>query len=68
MKVLGNVPCVRCGHGDECHLSGIKMIFGPEATVDTVGIHCFGEQAEAMEAARELGRQIAAALERKGEQ
>jgi multimeric flavodoxin WrbA len=62
VKVHGNVPCVKCGHGDECKMTGIKMLYGPDATVDSVGIETFEQQPEAMEAAAELGRKIAAAL------
>ena len=42
LKLQGNVPCVRCGHGDECHMSGIRMMHGPDATVASVGIQRFG--------------------------
>ncbi|WP_406660197.1 flavodoxin family protein [Methanolobus sp. ZRKC3] len=62
VKVLGNVPCVSCGIGDECATSGLKMIYGPAATLDSVGINCFEEQPESMLAAKELGENIAAAL------
>ncbi|MHB0937126.1 MAG: flavodoxin family protein [Armatimonadota bacterium] len=60
--VLGNVPCVSCGFGDECEMSGIKMLFGGEATVDGTGIKCFERQPEAQAAAEVLGRQIGEAL------
>lgn len=59
----GNVPCVKCGLGDECSMSGIKMLHGPEATVESVGIRCFEEQPAALEAARALGRSIRERLE-----
>lgn len=59
VKVQGNVPCVRCGYGNECDTSGLSMIFGPDATVESVGIKEFEEQLEAMNAARELGKKIA---------
>ena len=26
VRVSGNVPCIRCGYGDECEVSGLKMI------------------------------------------
>jgi multimeric flavodoxin WrbA len=59
VRVLGNVPCIRCGHGDDCVMSAIKMMFGPTATVDTVGKNCFDEQPQTIKAAEELGRKIA---------
>lgn len=62
VKLRGNVPCVKCGKGDECGMSGIAMIFGPYAKVDTVGIDRFEDDEIVMQAARFLGSRIAAAL------
>lgn len=62
VKILGNVPCIKCGYGNECKTSGIKMIFGNEATVQSVGINKFEEQLDAFDAARDLGKRIASAL------
>jgi hypothetical protein len=28
IKVKGNVPCLICGNGDECVMSGVPIIFG----------------------------------------
>ena len=58
----GNVPCVKCGYGDECSMSGIPMLYGPEATVASVGIRCFEDQEAAVKGTAELGRKIAEAL------
>ncbi|VVS90885.1 flavodoxin family protein [Desulfoluna spongiiphila] len=62
VKITGNVPCVRCGFGDECRKSGITMIYGPEATVDSVGIKSFEKQPLSFESAEDLGREIARLL------
>lgn len=62
VKVLGNVPCIKCGKGDECKMSGVKMMFGPDATVESVGVNRFENQPLAIQAAKELGRKIAAVL------
>ncbi len=62
VKVLGNVPCIRCGQGDTCVGSGIKMMFGPDATVDSVGVNVVEDQTMAFEAARDLGRKIGQAV------
>ncbi|KXS40332.1 MAG: NADPH-dependent FMN reductase [Methanolobus sp. T82-4] len=62
VKVVGNVPCVKCGYGDECEMSGIKMIYGPDAKVESVGIQKLEDQENAMKAAENMGKQIAAAL------
>lgn len=66
VKILGNVPCIKCGYGDECKTSGIKMIYGNEATVQSVGVNTFEEQPDVFDTARELGRRIASALTVKG--
>ena len=65
VKILGNVPCVKCGYGDECDMSGIKMVYGPDATVDSVGINSFEDQEIALENAKDLGRKIAEYLNSK---
>jgi len=65
VKVLGNVPCVRCKYGDDCDMTGIKMMFGPEASKCSVGINKFKEQLESVDAAKELGNNIAGKLKSK---
>lgn len=65
VKVLGNVPCIRCKYGDECDMSGIKMMFGPESNKCSVGINKFEDQPEAVAAAKELGQMIAEKLKSK---
>jgi|Deesub1362A_J573_1020465.scaffolds.fasta_scaffold06803_1 multimeric flavodoxin WrbA len=65
VKVLGNVPCVSCGVEEDCEVSGLKMIHGPDATIDSVGIKSFEEQETAIKGARELGEKIAQALKSK---
>lgn len=64
VSIRGNIPCVRCGYGDECRTAGLKMIFGGDATVDAVGIQTLETQAEAMNTARKLGKQMGDALRR----
>lgn len=62
VKISGNVPCVKCGHGDECKMSGIKMIFGIDSTVNSVGINKFENQSVVLAQAKELGKKLALAL------
>lgn len=66
VRVYGNVPCIKCGHGDECRMTGITMLYGPDATVASVGVKSFEEQPGAVQAAVELGKVIAARLQAKG--
>ncbi len=62
MVLLGNLPCIRCGRGDWCEVSGIKMIYGPEATVASVGVHTFEENDAVLDEAAQLGKAIREAV------
>ncbi|MFZ5833710.1 MAG: flavodoxin family protein [Planctomycetota bacterium] len=59
MVLPGNVPCIRCGHGDRCPQSGIAMLHGPQATVASVGVRSFADDSGLLAAAEELGRRVA---------
>ncbi len=63
VRILGNIPCLSCGYGDECDTAGLKMIYGSQATVDSVAISRFEDQEEALNQARQLGENIRKALE-----
>jgi multimeric flavodoxin WrbA len=65
VRVQGNVPCIRCGMGDQCPVSGLKMIFGPEATLASIGVQTVEQQPAAIEAAIKLGKEIACRLKLK---
>lgn len=62
LVVSGNVPCIKCGHGDDCPMSGVKMLHGPEATVASVGVKRFQDDVDAQGAAAQLGQKIREAL------
>ncbi|WP_300673810.1 flavodoxin family protein [Desulfoluna sp.] len=62
VKITGNVPCMKCGFGDTCKKSGVTMIYGPDATVDSVGIKTFEKQSLSFESAEALGKEIARRL------
>ena len=64
VKIQGNVPCVKCVFGDECRMSAITMLYGPDATADSVGIKSFEKEPLAVEQASELGQKIAEVLAR----
>jgi multimeric flavodoxin WrbA len=58
MVIQGNVPCIRCGHGDDCSMSGIKMLYGPEASVASVGVKSFDDDSPLLTAAQDLARKL----------
>jgi multimeric flavodoxin WrbA len=60
--IMGNVPCIRCGHGDDCAMSGVKMLGGPEATVASMGVQDVAKQETLKEEARALGERIGEAV------
>ncbi|HJN15076.1 MAG TPA: flavodoxin family protein [Armatimonadota bacterium] len=62
MVILGNVPCIACGVGDECPVSGIKMM-DPEGTVESVGVNSIDDDAGVLARTEELGQQIRAAVD-----
>jgi len=58
VSILGNVPCVKCGEGGQCNQSGLKMIHGPGATVESVGINTLEDDQETVDALIKLGEDI----------
>ena len=65
VTIQGNVPCVKCVLANECKMSGLKMLYGPDATKDSVGIKSFEDQPVTVATAKEIGRKIAEALDAK---
>lgn len=59
VSVLGNVPCVKCGDEGQCRMSGLKMIHGSEATVESTGINTLEENQDTVAALKKLGEDIA---------
>ena len=55
VKIQGNLPCINCGYGDECRITGIKILFGPQSTVDSVGVNSLEAQQDAENTAKDLG-------------
>jgi len=62
VKIKGNVPCVKCGKSETCKVSGVKMVYGPEATAESVGIEIFEDQNRALKEAHTLGKLLAEKL------
>ena len=62
MVIQGNVPCIRCGYGDDCPMSGIKMLHGPDASVASVGVKTFEEDSALLAAAKELAVKLREAV------
>ena len=44
VKVFGNVPALNVDMVTSAKMTGVKMIYGPNATVESVGINKFEDQ------------------------
>lgn len=64
MIILGNVPCIRCGNGDTCEMSGIHMLHSPQATVASVGVRDLERDEGLLAQARALAARLRDALSR----
>ncbi|MFH1090685.1 MAG: flavodoxin family protein [Pseudomonadota bacterium] len=56
LKVQGNVPCLTCGEGDTCEMSGVPRIFGQNAKASADKCVRVEDQTEVWEEAQRLGR------------
>ena len=64
LTVQGNVPCLTCGEGDECKMSGMKIMYGPDAKTSDFGYSRVEDQREVWESAVQLGRLIGERLQK----
>jgi NADPH-dependent FMN reductase len=58
LSVQGNVPCLYCGEGDTCKMSGVKMMLGPDARVSDFTYARVEDQKEVWKEAKRIGRLI----------
>lgn len=61
VRVMGNVPCLRCKYESQCRVSGLKMIHGPEATKESIGLNTLEDDQQTVAALQKLGEDLAAA-------
>lgn len=59
LTIQGNVPCITCGVGDECKMSGVKMIYGEDAKTANIEYVRIEDQKQVWQQAEEIGQQIA---------
>ncbi|MBW2240315.1 MAG: flavodoxin family protein [Deltaproteobacteria bacterium] len=58
LTIKGNIPCLTCGEGDECEMSGLKVMYGPDAKTSDFGYSRVEDQNEVWEEATRIGRLI----------
>ncbi len=56
LTVQGNLPCLTCGKGDECEMSGLKVLYDPDAKTSDYGYSRVEDQKEVWEEAIRIGR------------
>jgi hypothetical protein len=65
LTVQGNLPCLTCGEGDECKMSAVKIMYGPDAKTSDFGYSRVENQKEVWESAARMGRLIGERLHKK---
>ena len=58
LTVQGNIPCLTCGEGDTCEMSGLKMIYGPDAKTADYDYATVEKQQDVWQSAARIGRLI----------
>ena len=54
----GNFPCLICGKGDECEMSGVPLLFGEGAKTSADKCIAVEDQTDAWNQAESFGKQI----------
>jgi len=58
LSVQGNLPCLTCGEGDECEMSGLQLMYGPDAKTTDIAYTRVEDQAQVWDEAARLGSTI----------
>jgi multimeric flavodoxin WrbA len=58
LKIKGNIPCLTCGEGDECEMSGLRKRYEPDAKSSDYPYTRVEDQKEVWEEAMRIGRLI----------
>jgi len=63
LSILGNLPCLTCGQGDDCEMSGVQLLYGPAARTSEIGYNRVEDQETVWAEAGRLGRLIGERLQ-----
>ncbi len=55
ITISGNLPCLTCGRGDECRMSGLELMYGPDAKTSDIDYSRVEDQREVWEEALQIG-------------
>lgn len=62
VKIIGNVPCLTCGEGGHCKMSGARGLFGPDAEISSKLCVAVEDQPEIWEKLNRLGKKLSKRL------
>ena len=62
IKLKGNVPCLTCGHGDDCEMSSVKFLHGKNAKASADNCVRVEDQKDVWKELQNLGKMLAARL------
>ena len=55
IHIKGNLPCITCGDGDRCKMSGLKMLYGPDAKTEDIEYIQVEKQKKVWEEGKRIG-------------
>ena len=55
LSVQGNLPCLTCGEGDRCEMSGLKVLYGQDAKTSDYGYTRVEDQEQVWKEAIRIG-------------
>ncbi len=58
VKIIGNVPCLTCGEGGTCKMSGARQLFGKDAEISSKLCIAVEDQPEVWEKLNRLGKKL----------
>ena len=64
LTVQGNLPCLTCGQGDDCQMSAVKLLYGPDARTADFGYTKVEDQQQVWQEAARIGRLIGDRLQK----
>ncbi|MHA1257619.1 MAG: hypothetical protein ACTSPS_18695 [Promethearchaeota archaeon] len=62
VKIIGNVPCLTCGEGGQCKMSGARQLFSPNAEISSKLCVAVEDQPEVWEKLNRLGKKLSKRL------
>jgi hypothetical protein len=63
LSIQRNLPCLTCGQGDECQMSGVKLMYGADAKTSDIGYSKVESQKDVWDQATQIGQLIGSRLQ-----